>query len=165
MGVFDVPPEFFDVRDLVYRTDIEPLYIKAIQRPWDKENVLLWIKRVRESGGVPIFRTHYAGRPLRADGDYAIWGISQLSKVPNILFVGVPPEDYEFCVEMHGEWKYLEDYFNEKERLTKEIALLLAEYKEKKDEKIKEEAIKVAEGAKFFVLRDYFLLIIEKNFK
>ncbi|HDD45035.1 MAG TPA: hypothetical protein ENG63_09295 [Candidatus Desulfofervidus auxilii] len=165
MGVFDVPPEFFDVRYLVYRTDIEPLYIKAIQRPWDKENVLLWIKKVRESGGVPVFRTHYAGRPLRANGNYAIWGISELSEVPNILFVDVPPEDFEFCVENKGEWKYLEDYFDEKEKLTKEIALLLAEYKEKKDEKIKEEAIKVANETKFSILKDYFLLIIEKNFK
>jgi len=165
MGVFDFPTKFFDVRDLVYRTDIEPLYIKAIQRPWNKENVLAWIEKIVSSGGVPVFKTHYAGRPLRANGDFAIWGISELSEVPNILFVDVPEEDFEFCVESVGEWKYLKDYFDEKDRLTKEIALLLAEYVEKKDEKIKEEAINVANKAQFSVLKDYFLLLIEKNFR
>jgi len=165
MGLFDFPTEFFDVRDLIYRTDIEPIYIKAIQRHWNRENVLIWIKKIIDSGGVPVFRTHYAGRPLKADGDFAIWGISELSDVPNILFVGVPPEDYEFCVVTKGEWKYLERYFDEKDKLTKEIALLLAEYSEKKDEQIKEEAIKVINNAKFSILKDYFLLLIEKNFR
>jgi len=148
--------------DFAFKTKISPLNIKAVQRPWT--DVLVWIKKVRESGGIPVLRTHYGKEPIRANGDFAIYGVSNLSDVPNILFVEVPLEDFEFCVSIVGDWKYLGDYFKEKDRLTEHIALLLAKFIETRDEKIRDEAIAIANSTKYNILKDYFILLIKKNF-
>lgn len=116
-----------------YKTS--PLHFSEPQILWNRKNVLNFIERVRSAGGIPFFRTKYAGHPIRADSHYAILGIAYGADIPSILFVEVPELDWWYCELAGGEWKELPLYFDNKERCIEELAKLIALYKAGKIEK------------------------------
>lgn len=78
---------------------------------YSPEQVILFIKRCLDAGGVPTFRTKFAGRPFEVEGKKAVvvmcWG-GEANKEPfSRVFYDVPEEDYQIMEKLSGEWKYL----------------------------------------------------------
>lgn len=73
------------------------------------ENVGTWIKACREAGGIPVFRTKYAGERIYVDGEPAVLAVCYGSegRVPSVWFKNVPPSDYGLIEREIGEWREL----------------------------------------------------------
>ena len=136
-----------------YRTS--PLHFSEPQILWSRDTVLNFIDRVRGAGGIPFFRTKYAGQPIRADSHYAILGIAYGADIPSVLFVEVPELDWWYCELAGGEWKELPLYFENKEKYTKELAEAIALYKAGKisKENYLERLSKILDGMVSFIAK------------
>jgi len=72
--------------------------------------VVAWISDCRlRDGGIPTFRTGFAGLPFKQDETYYIKGVCWLGAnlVDSKDFKGVPKEDFEHLHTHSDDWKYL----------------------------------------------------------
>ena len=82
-----------------------PVVLRSPKRAWTAENVLDWIATCEIQGGIPVFRTRYAGVRF----DRQVEGRCYGGTGPEIttVFTGVPPEIIERMEETTGDWRWL----------------------------------------------------------
>jgi len=75
---------------------------------WNPKTVLNFIKTCRSHGGIPAFRTRYAGARLKLDHGYKVIGIclGGGDEEP-VDFINVPEEIVDELEERVGDWRYL----------------------------------------------------------
>jgi hypothetical protein len=74
------------------------------RKKWSPEEVKSFVVACRTQGGVPMFRTRYAGERFRGDG---VMAICYAGPLMTTVFEDVPPEEIEKMEKMVGEWKLL----------------------------------------------------------
>lgn len=75
-----------------------------------KGSVIDWITRCRvEGGGIPTFRTGFAQRPFKSDGEFFVMGVCWLGSdlVQSQWFNDVPDKDFKHMRENHDDYSYL----------------------------------------------------------
>ena len=82
------------------------------EKEWNKRDVIRYILGCRETEGLPIFKTKFAGLQLKADKGNAVlficWG-GRETEEPSVVFTNVPREDINFLEEGYSDWKRLLD--------------------------------------------------------
>jgi len=90
--------------------------LHLLREKYTPVTVLRFIKRCLDAGGVPMFRTRYAGEPFEVDGKRAVVAICYgargkagvIGRFPySRIFFDVPEDIYILMETTHGEWKYL----------------------------------------------------------
>ena len=77
--------------------------------PWRPDSVVDFIKECLDAGGLPMFRTSYAGARLSHGGEPAVLAVCYMAadRVPSTLFYGVPVEDLVEMERETGDWKII----------------------------------------------------------
>ena len=112
-----------------------PKHREVIKLPWTPENVKRFILECRADGGIPMFRTHYAGIPFEYAGQRAVvaicWG--GYGRAPDsVLFFNVPEDIIKELEREKGDWKFLLLRYGTVEDLIKAMKypVILTHYKE-----------------------------------
>ena len=89
---------------------------------WNVENVKKFIIGCRaDEKGIPMFRTHFAGKDFEVNGKPAVlagcWGGKEMPEPTSRVFVDIPNGTFKELKERVGDWKFLiERYGTEREK-------------------------------------------------
>ncbi len=109
-----------------------------LKAPWNKDYVIKFILDCREDGGIPMFRTKYAGIPIEYAGTRAVIGIcwgGRGNAPDSILLYDVPKDVVKELEREKGDWKYLLMKYGDLQELISalEKPVVLHSYKETAD--------------------------------
>ena len=75
------------------RKSMGMLHTKEEVEQWNMGNVCEWMYKVRSKGGIPMFKTKFAGVPFRkGNGEYCVQGVGWGAKGTSVWFCGVPED-------------------------------------------------------------------------
>ncbi len=77
------------------------------------KDLVPWMSKCLKSGGVPIFKTRYAGLELEDSVLGICYGAADV--VGSIMFHNVPREDVEKIRTMSRDWIYLAEKYGDRE--------------------------------------------------
>ena len=86
------------------------LFGKMITEAVPFSQVIKWIAQCRvEDGGIPSFRTGFAGKPFKQDSTFFVKGVCFLGSnlVESRDFKGVPQDDFNHLQTHSDDWMYL----------------------------------------------------------
>ena len=78
-------------------------------KEWNKENVCEWMYEVRKAGGIPMFKTKYAGVGFTQNGERCVLGIGwgAEGKASSMWFCGIPEEELKDIEEKPADFNRL----------------------------------------------------------
>ncbi len=86
----------------------EVLIRKLPKEEWSAKRVVDYIVACRQSGGIPMFRTGFAGEDYYVGGKPAVMAVCWAGTDPQSrMFVGVPEPMFRNLKERHGDWHFL----------------------------------------------------------
>ena len=81
---------------------------------WNKKNVVEFIEKCRKDCGIPMFKTAFFFKATDEQGNPVVFGHcwGGYGKAPDmVVFVDVPPEDYNFVKLVKRDWEALLKFY------------------------------------------------------
>lgn len=120
------------------------------RREFGSRSVSEFIVSCRADGGIPQFKTSYAGEEFESDSEPAVMGVCYSGgRQPGVVFTDVPEEEVDLMEKRSGDWRRLirEHGTPSQVEETREASLSFPTYAfSPSEEELKEEAEKSGIG-------------------